>query len=222
MGLLCDGEDAVKNSLESALQQESRQAVTRRMLIWTVPTLASLTLLVWFYQVRHAPPPSPPPAPAPASTAAASPSPWHQAWRSPAESPPPARATEAPTAGPSASGADPGRIEDGLPRAIHRFQFESMPVIDACLGPTPAPRALQQVLVTFEQKEPGGTSGERFMAAAVHVLSAPGTEVSPESPVGRCLQRLEGRELIVPAGSVPQGPRFEETLTLFLPAPSAT
>jgi hypothetical protein len=120
--------------------------------------------------------------------------------------------------------AEEKRVQDrAVLEAVHRFQREAIPVLDGCLGASPAPRVPERVIVTF-QRQPADTAAEgvdRFVAANVHAPPQHAGAIAPASPLGRCLRRLEGRPLVVAAGNAPEGDELQQVVTLFLPAPSA-
>ena len=103
--------------------------------------------------------------------------------------------------------------------AVHAFMREGMPVFDACLGPVPAPRRPQPVLVTFRRDldSTPTSSEERFVAAEVVVLASGPSPAPAADRVVQCLERLEGRPLAIRAGGALEGTQFRQVITMFLP-----
>jgi hypothetical protein len=106
---------------------------------------------------------------------------------------------------------------------VRRFQFAVVPLVDGCLGGTPAPRVPQPVLVTFRRQVNAAddVGSDRFVAAHVEAVPRQGVRLRSDGSVARCLQRLEGQPLSLASGNAPPGDEFRQIVTLFLPVQPA-
>jgi len=87
--------------------------------------------------------------------------------------------------------------------AIERFQFESLPVIDGCVGPVRGPRAREMVLARFERISTSAAS-DVFVVRDVTLPPRPaagGGRLDPRAV--DCIGRLRGRQIVLPAKVAP-------------------
>jgi len=178
-----------------------------------MPALAALALMLLGYRLSEGTPPIDVAPTSETQAVVAQPTPE---LAKPGRLPASAQITTAGQPGPTPTGMPdlPLQRQEARLSALGRFQFENLPEIDGCLGPTPAPRRPQPFRVHFERASVASEAASaHFMATQVDPL----TENSPESLMA-CVRKIVGHPLELPAGTVSPGQtELQEVITLPLP-----